>query len=434
MAEATKTEQVTTNIPEWAKPFASQLFGRVFGEPTTGIGGLLSQPYRQYEGQMVAGFNPLQQTAFSDLAAMGISPQTLEASGLASLAGRRAEELGRYQAAQPQQFYQDPQLQNLNVGFERTQAPQSTSFQMGGPERVRAQRFGTRAMQDYMSPYMQGVVEQQKRQAIQDYARQIPGLQAQGIRAGARGGTREAILESEARRNLQEQLGGIQATGLQNAYQQAAQQFGSDRAAQMQAALANQAAGLQVGQTNLQSLINQAQFGAGQGLQAQQLNQAAQLQAQQQALGQLSSANQFGLQNAAQRAQYGLAGAQMGEASRQFGANLGLQGLQQQLAAAGALGGLGQQQYQQGLGISQAQLGAGQQVQNVEQQQLQAQYQDFLNRMQFPYRQIEFASGILRGYQPTGQTTTLYQPGGSTLGGMVGTGAGLAGLFGSLGG
>ena len=75
------------------------------------------------------------------------------------------------------------------------------------------------AVSSFMSPYMQNVVDTQKQQAIRDYARQIPGLQTQGIRAGARGGTREALLQSEANRNLQNQLQGIQATGTQQAYQ-----------------------------------------------------------------------------------------------------------------------------------------------------------------------------------------------------------------------
>jgi hypothetical protein len=39
----------------------------------------------------------------------------------------------------------------------------------------------------------------------------------------------------------------------------------------------------------------------------------------------------------------------------------------------------------------------------------------------------------LRGFQPTGQTSTLYQPPGSTLGQVVGAGVGLGGLFGALG-
>ena len=75
------------------------------------------------------------------------------------------------------------------------------------------------AMGSFMSPYMQNVVDVQKQQAVRDYARQIPALQTQGIRAGARGGTREALLQSEANRNLQNQLQGIQATGSQQAYQ-----------------------------------------------------------------------------------------------------------------------------------------------------------------------------------------------------------------------
>ena len=385
MAEVTEQIQTVSNIPEWARPYATQLFGRTFGDPRTGRGGLLDEPYRVFEGQRIAGFNPLQEQAFGDIAAMGVSPQIAQATGLAGLAGLRAGEAGRYSPLAGGQFYQAPELQQ---------------FGMGPAERVGAERFGAEAMREYMSPYMEGVVERQKRGAVEDYLRQLPGIGAASVRAGARGGTREALLESEARRGLSQRMGDIEALGLQSAYQQAAQQFGADRAAQMQAALANQAAGMTTGGQNLQA--------------------ALQAQAQR-------------LQSAGLGAQYGLAGAQLGEQSRQFGAGLGLQGLQQQLAAAGQLGQLGQQQYQQGLGIGQAQLGAGAQIQGVEQQQLANMYQDFINRQQYPYKQLEFASGILRGFQPTGQTSTLYQPPGSTLGQVVGAGVGLGGLFGALG-
>ena len=327
----TSTEQVTSNIPEWARPYASQLFGRVFGPIGSTGQGLFSEPYRQYQGPMVAGFNPLQQIGFSDLAGMQISPEVGQASGLAALAGQRAGSTG-YTPMGQQDYYRSP-------------------LESGG-------------YQQYMSPYMENVVSRQKSGAVQDYLRQMPSLRSSASRAGALGGSREAILESEARRNLSERLGDIEATGLQSAFQQA----------QAQAA-----------------------------------------------------------QDAALRAQYGLAGTQLGEQSRQFGAGLGLQGIQNQLTAAGVLGGLGQQRYQQGIGISQAQLGAGQQLRGAEQEQLAAQYQDFLNRAQFPYRQLEFASGILRGFQPTGQTTTLYQPGGSGVASTIGMGLGLGNLFSSLG-
>ena len=484
MAEVTEQIQTISNIPEWARPYATQLLGSVFGDPNRpGTGGILSQAYVPYKSQRIAGINPLQEQAFGDIAAMGVSPQLLQATGLAGLAGLSAGRMGQYDPMAPSQTYQAPQLGAVNLGYrsvapltsptryvmpapERLSLPILSQYQMGPAQQVGADKFGTQAMQEYMSPYMEGVVERQKRGAIQDYLRQLPGIGAASARFGARGGTREALLESEARRGLSERLGDIEAQGLQSAYQQAAQQFGADRAAQMQAALANQAAGLTTGQQNLaaqlgvqqlgagqylqaqlanqqamqqaqsqnlQAQINQAQFASQQALQAGQLNQAADLQAQAQALQQQQSLNQLTMQSAGLGAQYGLAGAQLSEQSRQFGAGLGLQGLQQQLAAAGQLGQLGQQQYQQGLGISQAQLGAGTQLQGIEQQQLANMYQDFINQQQYPYKQLEFASGILRGFQPTGQTSTLYQPPGSTLGQVVGVGAGLGGLFGALG-
>ena len=502
-------EQVQSNIPAWMQPYAAQLLGSVFGgmDPTTGkfMPGLVGQGYQPYmvpqrdekgnivmdesgkpkmmPGQRFAEFSPMQQQAFNQIAGMRTSGQLDEATRLAKEAGNRAQGLGAYTPATAQNYYDSPAFREMQTEYERVGAAPSTQFQMAGPERVGigalqqyqmgpaervgAERFGLGAMQDYMSPYMQGVVEQQKRGAVQDYMRQLPGMGAAAARAGAKGGTREALMQSEARRNLGEQLGNIEAQGLQQAYQQASSQFGQDRAAMMQAALANQqaglstgqqnlaaalgvqqlgtqsglqaalanqAAGMQAGQTNLQALINQSQFGAGQGLQAQQLNQAAQLQRQQQALAQLAQANQFSQQNAQQRAQYGLAGANLAEQSRQFGAGLGLQGLQQQLAAAGMLGNLGQQQYGQQMGINQAQLGAGGQQQAFNQQMLNTQYQDFINQQQFPYKQAEFAMGILRGIPATGQTSTFYQQPASVFNQIAGAGMmGVGGLFGGLG-
>jgi hypothetical protein len=410
--QPTATEQTTTTIPGYAKPYAQQLLGSVFGgqDPTTGqfIPGLIGQGYQPYGKQRTAGFSPLQQQAMEGIAGMQVSPELREAAGLASLAGRQSGQLGM--------SYQPMQYQPTNVSYMGTQAPQLQQYQMGPAERVGADRFGSQAMQDYMSPYMSGVVAQQKRGAMQDYARQMPGLRASAARSGALGGTREALMRSEAQRNLQGQLQGIEATGLQNAFQQAQQQFGADRAAQMQAALANQQAGLTTGQQNLAALLGVQQLGAGQSLQSQQLNQAAQLQAQQQALGQNQTAQQ------------------LMEQSKQFGANLGLQGLQQQLAAAGALGGLGMQGYQQRMGIGQAQLGAGAQGQAMEQELLNQQYQDFINQQQFPYKQAEFGMGILRGVPATGQVGTLYQQPPSLFGQIAGIGLGLGSLFGGFGG
>lgn len=466
----TSTQQTVTQvtIPPELMPYAKKALG-------TAEGLAYNQPYQTYEGQRLAGLNPLQQQAMRGMAGLGPTSQIEQASGLANLVGQQAGQVGM--SYQPMQYQpvgvsymgtQAPSLQQYQMNpaervqaatdFGEVSAPSLQQYQMGPAERVGAERFGSQAMQDYMSPYMGGVVEQQKRAAMQDYARQMPGLQAQGIRAGARGGTREALLQSEAQRNLQQQLGGIEATGRQQAFQQAAQQFGADRAAQMQAALANQQAGLTTGQQNLAALLGTQQFGAGQslqaqqinqamrqaggqmglqaalanqqaglttgqqnlqallgtqqlgaqtGLQSQQLNQAAQLQAQQQALGQNQAAQQ------------------MMEQSRQFGAGLGLQGLQQQLAAAGTLGQLGQTQFNQQQMAAQAQQQAGGQMQQLEQARLQMAYEDFLNRQRYPYQQLGFMSDLIRGTPTGGGIQNIYGAQASPLGAL----AGLGGLY-----
>jgi|LauGreDrversion4_1035100.scaffolds.fasta_scaffold06219_2 hypothetical protein len=336
MAEPTTQYNVTSNIPEWAKEYATKLLGRAEAltepiyDPKTG---LYKPQYTPYGGQLVAGFNPLQEQAMRDVARMDVAPEMGQATGFTGLAALQAQNLGDYNPLAQQQYYRSP--------LDRP----------GG-------------LNKYMSPYMQGVVEQQKSQAVRDYARQIPGLQAAGIRAGARGGTREALLQAEGQRGLNEQLQNIQATGLQNAFQQAQAQASQD----------------------------------------------AQL-----------------------RAQYGLAGTQLGEQSRQFGANLGMQGLQQQLAAARQLADIGGATQAQRQNILQAQFGAGQQAQDQEQRRLSTLYQQFIDEQQAPFKQLGFMSDILRGTPASATTTSIYQQPPNFLASTIGGAGGLATLFGGLG-
>jgi hypothetical protein len=104
------------------------------------------------------------------------------------------------------------------------------------------------AMQQYMSPYMQNVVDWQKQQAVRDYQIQAPQMAAQAVGSGAFGGNRLTLQQSEANRGLQNRLAGIEATGQQQAYQNAqqAQQFGSSLGLQgLQAGMQGQQVGLQ---------------------------------------------------------------------------------------------------------------------------------------------------------------------------------------------
>jgi len=194
--------------------------------------------YQPYTGQRVADFTGLQNQAFENVGNMGVSPLMGQGAGMAGMAG----------------------IGGLNAGNNYMQ--QATSPQ---------------AMQSYMSPYMQNVVDWQKNQAVQDYNRGLPSIGAGASKAGAFGGTRHALVESEANRNLQNQLAGIQATGTQNAFDQAQKslQFGTTAGLQgLQTA--GQAAGTlgQLGQSsyNQQMGINQAQQQAG-GIQQAQAQQ-----------------------------------------------------------------------------------------------------------------------------------------------------------------
>lgn len=86
----------------------------------------------------------------------------------------------------------------------------------------------------YMSPYMQNVVDIQKREAARQSAMQGAQQQGQATGAGAFGGYREAIQRAERERNLGQQLNDIQERGLQSAYQAAEGTFGRNLQAQTQ--------------------------------------------------------------------------------------------------------------------------------------------------------------------------------------------------------
>ena len=176
-----------------------------------------------------------------------------------------------------------------------------------------------------------------------------------------------------------------------------------------------QALGTQAGlQTGLANLNAQQQ--------ANVQNQAAQLQTQglsaQQAL-QAALANQQAYQQAAQ----------LSEQSRQYGAGLGLQGLQTAMQGAGQLGNLGQNIYGQYTGNINLQSQLGGMQQQRTQDMLNADYQDFLNAQNMPYKQLGFMSDMLRGTQGLGQQTMYqYQQPPSTMNQLIGLGTAAYGM------
>lgn len=209
-------EKTTTvvELPDWAKGYAKDTLAK--GAALTDIS---QNPYQQYRGERIAGFQPLQEQTFQTAAGMQPSSQLGYATGLAGAAGFGA--LG-------------------------------TNYQAG---RFSGGQFGNRQAAQYMSPFIEQAMQPQLREA--ERASQIQGTQqrAQAVGAGAFGGSRQAIMEAERERNLGIQQGDIRAKGYQTAYEQAANQFNQDMARRMQAQ--------QMGEQS-------RQYGAGLGMQGLQ--------------------------------------------------------------------------------------------------------------------------------------------------------------------
>ena len=419
-AQPTTSTTYQTAIPEYAKPYMEDVMGKA--KALTDIN---ANPYQPYCGQRNADFSQLQQQAFQNIWQATPTQQLGAGTALASAAGINALGAQDQAGALGQQALgyggqgsmyggmgarigqQASRLAGQGLGYGGmgagygAQAADMSGMGFGAGQQYAQQATNPNATQAYMSPYMQNVVDYQKSQALRDYQMANPMRKAQATAAGAFGGTRQALVDAEAQRNLNSQLQGIEATGAQNAFTTAQQQ---------------------------------QQFGANLGLQGQQLGYQGLgmgIQGAQSGLAGLQAANQLygtGLQGA----QAGMQGAQIGQAGVGQAINAGqygLQGLGQATAAAGTLGQLGQTQYGQQMGINQAQMQAGAQQQAAEQNRLNQAYQEFANQQNYPYKQLGFMSDILRG---AGQLSTtagqqMYQAPPSTasqLGGLATAGIG----------
>lgn len=333
----TKSTNVTTNLPEYAKPYYQNMMRRAQAESLT--------PFESYQGQRVADFSPTQLAA----------QQGIEGMQTPAGMGEAANALSSLQS---------------NLGGA-SYAP--TTFDSGYSATTQtADTFTPATAAQYMSPYMQNVVDMQKREAIRDSDIAGLGLDYQASAAGAFGGSRHGVVEAEAARNLQQQLGDIQATGLQTSYEQAAQQFGSDRAATMTAEQQTEA---------------RRQAEASMGMEAQKAT----------------------------------------EGSRQFGAEYQQQLQNLQLKTAQA-----QEQVatsQQALDAARLELqnATGAEQQRQAQMNLDRAYEDFINARDTERQNLAFYSSLMRGIPvPTQEETIQYVPGASAGSQLLG--AGIAGL------
>ena len=290
--QPTSQNVTQTTIPEYAKPYAEKMLGKTEA--------LTNAPYQPYQGERIAGFTPMQQQAQQAAANLGPAQQLGIGTQMAGLAGLGA---------------------------------------MGAGQRYAQQATDPGSMQAYMSPYVEGALAPQMREAARQSAIQGQQNQAQAVQQGAFGGARSAIVEAERQRNLGQLQSDIYGKGMQSAY------------------------------------------------------------------------------DAARQAQ-------------QFGADLGLRGYGQAGQLAGTLGQLGQTQFSQQQAAIQGQASLGAQQQQLEQQRLQQQYQDFANQRQHPYQQLSFMSDMLRGLPLSQTAQTMYQAPPSMVSQLGGLGLAAYGMFG----
>jgi hypothetical protein len=401
------TTVTQSNIPEWLAPQIQTMLGAATEEfftteegedGTRLITGIKPYtPYSEDPNAYVAPFTGLQNSAFEYARDVGSPWEYGSASNMALNAG-----LGGYGLGELGVDYG-------GAGFKSGLYGQQLGAEGGGYYGGMGAGYGSQAaglaggaanlgelyerlattpeeFQRYMSPYQQAVIERQKSGAIRDKEIADQSRKALAARSGAFGGARQAIEQAEAERALQSQLQGIEAQGLQQAYQQA--------------------------QGNI---LNRAQ------LESQGLGQAGQLYG-------------VGMQGAGVGLQ-GLQAQLAGTAQGMQGAGMGLQGVQSGLSGYGLmgqmgsqLGALGGQRLRSDMDIANMRYAMGQQQQQAEQQKINQAIQDYARAQERPYDLLSMYNALIRGYSTPGQTVSQYQAPASTASQLAGLGTAGIGL------
>ena len=378
-----------TNLPEYADPYFRRLLqgaeeASMPFDPVTG-----QSTYMPYQGERLAPSSMYGDIQASRAMTRGIAqsgiPGMGEAMG-AQRAGMAAQQEGM-DVTRRGIGYTEQGIGNLReIGqYDTGRVDPYSNFRMANYNQFgfqQPERFAGDSVNQYMSPYIQNVVDVQKQQAQLDFDRQQAGRDAAAVQAGAFGGSRQAVQQALAEEALGRQLGDIQATGQQQAFQQAAQQFGADREALMQAERqqAAELARVQAGRAG--------ELGRVQGAEASELGRVQQAieQSRQFGAGQALAAEQAALQGAGQLNTFaqGLGG---------LGMNVGQLGQ--------SLAGLGERQRAADIQGAQLLESVGRDIRAEDQGRLDLAYEDFTRQRDYPMQQYERFAGLLRGIPVT---------------------------------
>jgi hypothetical protein len=193
-----------SSLSSYAGPYVTQMLGRGAA--------VADMPYTAYGGPLTAGPSALQTQAYQGLGALqtptGTTYNPMSFTGAA---------------------YAPPTAAQTAAGQPGAYTPASGNV-----------------VQQYMTPYLQSVLDPQYAAARRQSEIQQQQLQSQYGKAGAYGGSRQGVAEAELQRGLLDRMSGITGAGYNQAFQQAQDQFNTEQAREMAAAGQAQRYGLDV--------------------------------------------------------------------------------------------------------------------------------------------------------------------------------------------
>lgn len=326
-----------SSLSNWAGPYVESFLEKGWA--------LSETPYDAYTGILSAPISSLQDQAFQGIAGLTVPQGTMDAANKAGAIGDAAMGM----SYDPYTFSSNYTPTTFDAGY----TPTDFSGQTG-------RWTDPGVAESYMNPYIMEALNPQldeiRRQAEITRLNDASRL----TQAGAFGGSRQAIMESEGWDNMARLMAEKTGQGYLDAYNTGANIFGQDENRALEA----------------MRLGDQAnQFGANIALKAQELG---------------DSSNRF-------LSEQDLKSQELSEGSRQFGANYGLDALDTSLKAALAQGELSGDQLDQLLSIYNTQLGAGEIERGIIQEGLDADYEQWLREQEDPYKKVQFAKSLIEG-------------------------------------
>src|SRR6478609_7932299 len=421
----TNSKVTQSNLPEYARPYYEGLMQR--GEAES------QQPYTPYQGQRLAGQSDATQAGLGAIANYAnTSPGLLnQAANTQSQVANAALGMGGYQAngvtntytGPAQGNYQGSNYNSQQMGFGQNGLNQIDTNLTA--DQISTGTFGSEAAQQYMSPYMDAVVNRAQENAARNYQIEESQRRLNQAKAGSFGGSRAAVQSQMAANALQNNLTDIMVQGQQSAYENAQNQFNADQGRSLTAAQANQQANL----TAQNSALEAARANQQAALTFGQANQNAALDATK--MNEQSRQFGYGATEGAYRnaAQLGMTAQQQSEQLRQSGANLGLQGLDLANNAAKGLTDMQGAYDTRALQQAQALLGVGQTREDYQQQQLDQSYNDFVNQRDSERQNLQFLSSLLQGVPVSANQDVQSTQGQNNITGALGSLGGLQALY-----